>query len=150
MVWFLVACAAAVLGLAAVAGSGRFGALPPPVHDTPVLDLPMGVLTGDDLRGIRFAGGLRGYAPAQVDEVLGRLAAQLDAAAPGSAVPEPAVPESAVPPSSVGESAVGESAVGESAVPEPAGLVTVAPDRVEAAAGPAGEDVGPTDPEGLR
>ena len=140
MVWFLVACAAAVLGLAAVAGSGRFGALPPPVHDTPVLDLPMGVLTGDDLRGIRFAGGLRGYAPAQVDEVLGRLAAQLDAAAPGSAVPEPAVPPSSVPP----------SAVGESAVPEPSGLVTVAPDRVEAAAGPAGEDVGPTDPEGLR
>ncbi len=93
MVWFLGACAVAVLGLAAVAGSGRFGALPPPVHDTPVLDLPPGALSGDDVRAIRFAGGLRGYAPAQVDEVLGRLAAQLDATDPpqvAEAAPEPA------------------------------------------------------------
>ncbi|MBK8462356.1 MAG: DivIVA domain-containing protein [Nigerium sp.] len=81
MVWFLGACAVAVLGLAAVVGSGRFGSLPPPVHDTPVLDLPPGALTGADLRAIRFAGGGRGYACAQVDEVLARLAAQLDAAA---------------------------------------------------------------------
>ncbi|MFT3875773.1 MAG: DivIVA domain-containing protein [Propioniciclava sp.] len=80
MVWFLGLCAFAVLGLAALAGSGRFGELPPPVHDTPVLDLPAGALGGADLRALRFANGVRGYAPAQVDEVLGRLAAQLDAA----------------------------------------------------------------------
>lgn len=80
MVVFIIVCAVVVLALAALAGGGRFGELPPPVRDTPVLELPHGVLTGDDLRGIRFAGGPRGYAPAQVDELLGRLAAQLDAA----------------------------------------------------------------------
>ena len=100
MVWFLGACAVAVLGLAAVAGNGRFGSLPPAVHDTPVLDLPVGALTGADVRAIRFAGGVRGYAPAQVDEVLGRLAAQLDADAPlpGDFEPVPDAPEAVAEP----------------------------------------------------
>lgn len=122
MVWFLGACAAAVLGLAAVAGSGRLGSLPPVVHDTPVLDLPPGPLTGTDVRSIRFAGGARGYAPAQVDEVLGRLAAQLDAALPPDA---PSWPDAALPDAAL-------------------------PDALGEAPTPAADEVGRTDGEGLR
>lgn len=122
MVWFLGACAAAVLGLAAVAGSGRLGSLPPVVHDTPVLDLPPGPLTGADVRSIRFAGGVRGYAPAQVDEVLGRLAAQLDA----TTWLDDALPPDATPP--------------------PVAL----PDAPGEASEPAADGVGRTDGDGLR
>ena len=50
-----------------------------PVHDTPVLQLPDGHLTGTDLRGVQFAVEVRGYSMAQVDELLARVAGQLDA-----------------------------------------------------------------------
>lgn len=75
----------AILGLAAVASSGRLGELPPPVPGTPAPRLPQGELTGDDLRATRFSVVPRGYSMAQVDDLLDHLARQLDAArsAPG-------------------------------------------------------------------
>lgn len=78
MEWFLWILAVAVLGLAAVASSGRLGELPPTVNDTPTPHLPPGDLTADDVRRARFAVVVRGYSMAQVDELLERVARQLD------------------------------------------------------------------------
>ncbi len=50
MQWVLWMIAVAILGLAAVAASGRLGALPGTVTDTPRPHVPTGVLTGADLR----------------------------------------------------------------------------------------------------
>lgn len=80
MQWVLWMIAVAVLGLAAVAASGRLGELPGTVTDTPRPHVPTGLLTGDDLRGLRFAVVPRGYSMDQVDDLLDRLARQLDAA----------------------------------------------------------------------
>ena len=78
MEWCLWIIAVAVLGLAAVAASGRLGELPATVTDTPVPHLPQGRLSADDLRQVRFAVVPRGYSMSQVDELLDRLAHQLD------------------------------------------------------------------------
>ena len=80
MEWVLWMIAVAVLGLAAVAASGRLGELPGTVTDTPRPHVPTGVVTGDDLRALRFAVVPRGYSMDQVDGLLDRLARQLDAA----------------------------------------------------------------------
>lgn len=105
MQWVLWMIAVAILGLAAVAASGRLGALPGTVTDTPRPHVPTGVLTGADLRGLRFAVVPRGYSMDQVDELLDRLARQLDAAPPASvghdpepgSDPVPTAPEVAAP-----------------------------------------------------
>lgn len=68
----------AILGLAAVAASGRLGELPPPVASTPLPHLPTGDLTGADLRATRFSVVPRGYSMSQVDDLLDQLARQLD------------------------------------------------------------------------
>lgn len=84
MEWFLWGLVVVVLGLAALAGNRWFGSMPDPVHDTPVVQLPEGELTGADLRGLQFAVSARGYSMAQVDEVLRRVADQLDGGRPGA------------------------------------------------------------------
>lgn len=49
-----------------------------PVYDTYRQDLPSGgALTADELRNIRFGVTLRGYAMAQVDDLLDRLALEI-------------------------------------------------------------------------
>lgn len=78
MEWLLWIVVVVILGLAAVAGSGRFGAMPPPVFDAPVPSLPEGALGADDLREVQFAVVTRGYSMTQVDELLERLARQLE------------------------------------------------------------------------
>ncbi len=83
MEWVLWMLAVVVLGLAAVAASGRLGELPPTVTDTPRPHVPAGTLTGDDLRGLRFGVVTRGYSMQQVDELLDLLARQLDARSTG-------------------------------------------------------------------
>lgn len=80
--WFLWMLGVAILGVAAVAASGRLGELPPPVTSTPTAHVPQGDLTGDDLRAIRFAVVPRGYSMAQVDYLLDRLARQLEGSRP--------------------------------------------------------------------
>ncbi len=85
MEWVLWMIAVAILGLAAVASTGRLGEFPPTVTDTPRPHVPDGDLTGEDLRGLRFGVETRGYSMQQVDELLDRLARQLDAGdAPGA------------------------------------------------------------------
>ncbi len=93
----------AILGVAAVASSGRLGELPPPVTSTPASHVPDGDLTGDDLRAARFSVVPRGYSMAQVDDLLDRLARQLDARPTldrGSAPIRISSPEAGVPASS--------------------------------------------------
>lgn len=109
MQWVLWMIAVAVLGLAAVAASGRLGELPGTVTDTPRPHVPTGVLSGDDLRGLRFAVVPRGYSMDQVDELLDRLARQLDGAArpaaPVSNEPRPAAAEADAEPATVAPAA---------------------------------------------
>ncbi len=78
MEWVISIIAVVILGLAAVAATGRFGGLPGTVTDTPQPHVPDGVLNGADLRGLRFAVVPRGYSMQQVDELLDRLAGQLE------------------------------------------------------------------------
>ena len=48
-----------------------------PVHDTYRQDLPDRPLNSEDIRSLRFGVTLRGYAMAQVDDVLERLAREI-------------------------------------------------------------------------
>ena len=111
MQWVLWMIAVAVLGLAAVAASGRLGELPGTVTDSPRPHVPTGVLSGDDLRALRFAVVPRGYSMDQVDELLDRLARQLDqqpADAPHLGTPAPLAAAADAP--SAGAHAPGEGA----------------------------------------
>ncbi len=83
----------AILGVAAVASSGRLGELPAPVTSSPAPHLPQGDLTGDDLRAARFSVVPRGYSMQQVDELLDRLAAQLDGPRPATPITGSFAPE---------------------------------------------------------
>jgi DivIVA domain-containing protein len=83
MEWFLWGMVVVILGLASLVAAGRLGGMPAvAVHDSPVPELPERPLTGDDLRVLRFAVAPRGYSMAQVDDLLDRLAGQLDGPAP--------------------------------------------------------------------
>lgn len=81
MEWILAGFIIVVMAAAAVVASGRWGAMPPLVDDRPPGRIPDGVLTGDDVRDARFAVVPRGYSMSQVDELVMRLADQIDAAA---------------------------------------------------------------------
>ncbi len=80
MEWILAGFIVVVMAAAAVVASGRWGAMPPLIDDRPPGRIPDGVLSGDDVRDTRFAIVPRGYSMSQVDELLMRLADQVDAA----------------------------------------------------------------------
>lgn len=70
MVWLIVVVAMVVMGLAAIAGTGRWGQMPPPVTDRPkpyFPDLPFGE---QYLAQLRLPVVLNGYATDQVDGAL--------------------------------------------------------------------------------
>ena len=78
MEWFIAVIAVAALGVAAMAAAGGMGQMSKdPVHDTYRQDLPEGPLGPADIRQLRFGVTLRGYAMAQVDDVLERLACEI-------------------------------------------------------------------------
>ena len=79
MEWFIAVVAVAALGVAAMAAAGGMGQMSKePVYDTYRQDLPTGgALTADELKNIRFGVTLRGYAMAQVDDLLDRLALEI-------------------------------------------------------------------------
>ena len=80
MEWFIAAVAVVALGVAAVVASGGGGSMAKdPVRDTYADTLPEGRFDGPALRQLRFGVALRGYAMDQVDTVLDRLAADLEA-----------------------------------------------------------------------
>jgi DivIVA domain-containing protein len=76
--WFIAAIAVAALGVAAMAAAGGMGQMSAqPVHDTYRQDLPDRPLTAEDIRSLRFGVTMRGYAMAQVDDVLERLGREI-------------------------------------------------------------------------
>jgi DivIVA domain-containing protein len=80
MEWFIAAVAVVALGVAAVVASGGGGSMPKdPVRDTYAMAVSDDPLDGGAVRSLRFGVALRGYAMDQVDAVLDRLAAELDA-----------------------------------------------------------------------
>jgi DivIVA domain-containing protein len=77
--WFFAILVVLAMGGVAVVASGRGGSLPEEYDDRPDVRVPAtGPLTSDDVRGVRFSLGLRGYRMSEVDALLARLAAQLD------------------------------------------------------------------------
>ena len=76
--WFIAVIAVAALGVAAMVAAGGMGQMSSqPVHDTYRQDLPDHPLTAEDIRSLRFGVTLRGYAMAQVDDVLERLGREI-------------------------------------------------------------------------
>ena len=79
MEWFIAVVAVLALGVAAVVAAGGMGEMDEPVRDTYAATLPEGPLSAADVRTVRFGVGLRGYAMDQVDALLDRLAAEIEA-----------------------------------------------------------------------
>lgn len=78
MEWILGAVVVLIIGLAVLAGSGRFSTISDPIDDRAVPRLPDGEITADDLDRVEFAVVTRGYSPPQVDALLARLRYQLE------------------------------------------------------------------------
>jgi DivIVA domain-containing protein len=77
--WFFAVLVVLAIGAVAVVAAGGGGALAREYDDRPDSWLPDGrPLTGDDLRRLRFSTVVRGYRASEVDELLERLAAELD------------------------------------------------------------------------
>ena len=82
MTWFFAVLVVLVIGATAVVAVGRGGSMGEVYDDRPDVRLPADrPLTGADLRGLRLNTAVRGYRADEVDELLERLALQLDAAA---------------------------------------------------------------------
>ena len=80
MTWFFAILIVLAMGGVAVVASGRGGSLPEAYDDRPDVRIPAdGPLSSDDVRGVRFSLGLRGYRMSEVDALLERLAAVSDA-----------------------------------------------------------------------
>lgn len=81
MTWFFAILIVVVIGVVAVVAGGRSGALAEVYDDRPDARVQAdGPLTAADLRGVRFTTAFRGYRMSEVDALLDRLAAELDAA----------------------------------------------------------------------
>ena len=81
MTWVLWALVVVVLGGCVVVASGRGGQLAEVYDDRPDVLVPGDrPLTADDLRTVRFTTAFRGYRMSEVDALIARLAAELDAA----------------------------------------------------------------------
>jgi len=61
-----------------VAAAGHGEGLAPREVDDPPIRLPEQDISGEDVRDVRFSTAMRGYRVAEVDEVLERLAAEID------------------------------------------------------------------------
>jgi DivIVA domain-containing protein len=110
MEWYIAAIAVVALGVAAVVAAGGGGSMAQdPVRDTYAMALPDGRLDGPGVRRLRFGVALRGYAMDQVDTLLDRLAADLEARdtriaeleallTPSGVAPSASLPPSEAPP----------------------------------------------------
>lgn len=68
MVVVIVVAAFAVMALAALAGTGKFGQWSEPVNDSPKGRMPDGVVDADTVDEVRIPGALFGYDRSEVDE----------------------------------------------------------------------------------
>jgi DivIVA domain-containing protein len=141
MEWFVALVIVIVIGVAAVASTGRLGQFGPAGHDRPEPNWPEGPLTAADIGGLGFAVVTRGYAMDQVDEFCDRVEARLaeleallpaaDVTPDAAAAPDPAdgpAPTDWAPPADHG-------VPGAATAADPAGEAVGA-----AAAGEAGAD----------
>ena len=80
MTWFFAFLIVVVMGVVAVVASGRGGSMAETYDDRPDSRVQAdGPLTAADLRSVRFSTAFRGYRMSEVDTLLARLSAQLDA-----------------------------------------------------------------------
>ena len=79
MEWAIVAIVVIALAVAALAAAGGMGGMPTePIRDIYRQSLPAEPLTAGDLSSARFGITLRGYAMDQVDDLLARLAREIE------------------------------------------------------------------------
>lgn len=77
--WFLAILVVLALGGVAVVAAGRGAPLSEVYDDRPDATVPAdGPLRPEDLRGVRFSLGLRGYRMSEVDALLDRLAGEME------------------------------------------------------------------------
>lgn len=79
MEWFIAVLVVAALGVAAVVAAGGLGQMnAEPIRDVYRQDLPTDrPLLAADIEAVQFAVTFRGYAMAQVDDILERLAREI-------------------------------------------------------------------------
>ena len=78
MMWFFAVLIVAVMGVTAVAATGRFRGLDETFDDRPDSRVPADrPLSAEDLEAVRFTTALRGYRMSEVDALLDHLAEQL-------------------------------------------------------------------------
>lgn len=95
MSWFFAVLIVLAMGGVAAVAAGQGARLGPSYDDRPDVRLPADrPVTGEDLRGLRFTTAVRGYRASEVDELIERLAAQLDRDEPAPAEVPFARPES--------------------------------------------------------
>lgn len=81
MMWVFAIVVVVVLGGVAVVAAGRGEPMAPAYDDRPDALVPAGrPLTAADLQRVRFSVALRGYRMSEVDALLTRLGAELEAA----------------------------------------------------------------------
>ena len=79
MMWLFAILIVLAMGGVAVVASGRGGSMAPAYDDRPDLALPADrPLVARDLRSVRFPLAVRGYRMSDVDELLARLATELE------------------------------------------------------------------------
>lgn len=99
MTWFFAFLIVALMGAVAVVAAGRGGSMVEVYDDRPDSRVQAdGPLTSEDVRRVRFSTAFRGYRMSEVDELLDRLAVELDEARQ-AVVPTqaPQVPEDGEP-----------------------------------------------------
>lgn len=93
MMWFFAILIVLAMGGIAAVASGRGTPLAPEYDDRPDSTVPADrALTGQDVRAVRFSTAWFGYRKSEVDQLLRRLAEEIDA--PRRFEPERDTPES--------------------------------------------------------
>lgn len=81
MTWFFAIVIVLLMGVVAVLAVGGGGSMAEVYDDRPDARVQAeGPLSGEDLRRVRFTTAFRGYRMSEVDTLLARLAAELEAA----------------------------------------------------------------------
>ena len=96
MMWLFAILIVLALGAIAMVAAGRGAPMVEEYADLPDVDIAAGPISGRTLRAVRFTTAFRGYRTSEVDELLHRLALQLEAAEDraareGASDPEPPV-----------------------------------------------------------
>ena len=89
MMWFFAVLVVLAMGGVAMVASGRGDSMAPAYDDRPDLALPDDrPIAAQDLRTVRFPLAFRGYRMSDVDELLARLASELEERHPDEPRPD--------------------------------------------------------------